>query len=224
MTSPVIETLLPKTTTTSVVLLSGGLDSAVALTVARQQGSVKLALTVNYGQRAFANELTAAKGLAAWANVPHQVIDLPWLANLLPTGMQAAGASHHDLPTTGADGLSAVWVPNRNGVLLNIAAAFAEQLGANTVVFGANADEGQAFADNTPAYRQACTAALAYSTQNHVQVWAPLEQMSKRDIWVKGQALNVPLHTTWSCYEAAPTPCGVCMSCQHRATTVSHNV
>jgi 7-cyano-7-deazaguanine synthase len=193
----------------AVMLLSGGLDSAVALGVIRQTHTVVLAITANYGQRNFTHEWTAASALARWAGVTHQRVDLPWLAALLPLGMQV------DLKTDRTT-LDSVWVPNRNGVLLNIAAAYAEKCGAGHIVFGANADEGAAFADNTPAYRQAMTAALQWSTQNQVTVLAPLETLSKPAIWQRGLALGVPLQVTWSCYDNGDTPCGVCMSCQHR--------
>ena len=194
----------------AVVLLSGGLDSAVALGLVKQSHQVVLALTINYGQRNWQQEWQAASILAQWAGVPHHQVDLPWLVNLLPTGMRA------DLETA-KDTLEAVWVPNRNGVMLNVAAAFAEKLAAQTVVFGANADEGQAFPDNTPGYRQAVSEALMFSTQNQVKVLAPVEAMTKAEIWQAGLSLNIPLHATWSCYDNGAEPCGICLSCQHRA-------
>jgi 7-cyano-7-deazaguanine synthase len=200
----------PNTHHKAVVLLSGGLDSAVALGLIQQTHQVVLAVTVNYGQRNWPQEWQAAQTLAHWAGVKHLAVDLPWLAALLPTGMQTHVNNHS------RDTLEAVWVPNRNGILLNMAAAFAEHYAAQTVVFGANADEGAAFPDNTPDYRQAVNAALRFSTRNHVKVLAPVETLTKAQIWQTGLQLGIPLHATWSCYDNGAEPCGVCLSCQHR--------
>ncbi len=193
----------------SVVLLSGGLDSLLGLWLAKQQGSVALALTINYGQRALPNELAATKTIAKWAAVPHQIIELSWLTQWLPAGMDAA----QDAPSQSET--ADVWVPNRNGVLLNVAAAAAEALGASHVVFGANLDEAAGFSDNTQDYVDYTNTALRCSTQTNVQVWAPVAGKTKAEMVQLALDNNLPLKNIWSCYNAGQQHCGVCLSCQH---------
>jgi 7-cyano-7-deazaguanine synthase len=194
----------------AVVLLSGGLDSTLALAETLQTHAVPLALTFDYGQRAAEPEKAASAQLAAHFGVPHQVVPLPWLAQLLPNALHPERQAGEE-----EQGTRRVWVPNRNGVFLNIAAAFAEKLGAEAVVFGANADEAEGFPDNTEAYRDALTQAFRYSTLNQVRVLTPVGHLSKAQILARGLALGVPLHLIWSCYEAgnAQAHCGVCPSC-----------
>jgi 7-cyano-7-deazaguanine synthase len=108
---------------------------------------------------------------------------------------------------------AAVWVPNRNGVFINIAAAFAESLGCEAVVCGFNAEEGQTFPDNTAEYAQAATAALAYSTLSQVRVWSPTQDLTKVEIVALARRIGAPLQHVWSCYEPGPEPCGECESC-----------
>ncbi len=193
----------------SVVLLSGGLDSLLGLWLAKQQGQVVLAVLANYGQRAFKKECSAAQHIADWAEVPLQIIALPWLSQWLPVGMVADNESPKQAAT--AD----VWVPNRNGVLLNVAAAAAEAMGASHVVFGANLDEAAGFSDNTQQFVDDTNAALQLSTQTGVQVWAPVAGMTKADMVALALENNLPLQHIWSCYNAGAQHCGVCLSCQH---------
>jgi len=226
------KTLSPQSTTAitsplppvgeAVVLLSGGLDSVVALAEAVAAGGVCLALTFNYGQRAFAMEVKAAEAICAHYGVPHQVVPLPWLETLLPVALslKKSPGIRPNLPTPNYDaatvpeGTKQVWVPNRNGVFLNIAAAFAEAYGAKKVVFGANADEAQGFPDNTQAYRERIDETFQYSTLNKINVWTPVGELTKAAIVARGIALGVPLEKVWSCYESGPIHCGVCASCQ----------
>ncbi|MFN8614985.1 MAG: 7-cyano-7-deazaguanine synthase QueC [Vampirovibrionales bacterium] len=200
---------------TAVVLLSGGLDSTVALAKTLEQMPVKLALFAHYGQRALAPEHKASTAIAAHYNVPYQVIDLPWLSACLPSALDATQPPHtwkapHEPMTT----TQRVWVPNRNGVLLNAAAAYAEALGATHIVFGANATEGETFPDNSLGFIKALNQSLAYSTLSQVQVLAPVATLTKAHMVNYAHKNNVPLHLIWSCYEAGPTPCGQCPSCQ----------
>jgi 7-cyano-7-deazaguanine synthase len=199
--------------TGAVVLLSGGLDSTVALasTLVNDPKGVVQVLLMDYGQRSFPKELEASRQIAEHYGLPHQVIRLDWLRSTLPEGMQPEGASHHQ----GNLGLKSVWVPNRNGTILNIAAGVAESLGVNRVVFGANREEAEAgFPDNTTEYWQRLNAALALSTLNQVQVIAPVSDLYKAEIVKRGLELKAPLEKIWSCYEAGEKHCGHCASCQ----------
>lgn len=170
----------------------------------------------NYGQRAVAREQRAVEALTQHYGIALTTLTLDWLAQLLPVGLapshQAGSVSNQQaggLPT------QAVWVPNRNGVLLNIAASLAEAYGGDAVWFGANLDEANAgFPDNSEAFRQRITESLAYSTLTHVKVEAPLAQLTKADTVALAHKLGLPFAHVWSCYEADALPCGLCASCQ----------
>ena len=213
-----------------VVLLSGGLDSTVALAEILTRRSISLVLTFDYGQRAVRPEIAAAKAIAHHYKLEHRVITLPWLADLLPHAMRSSPSlsipEMMGLEVSPAEAtlwsaldqealydVNRVWVPNRNGVFLNIAAAFAESTGSQCIVFGANAEEGESFPDNTPAFRDALTTSLSYSTLNGVTVETPVAHLHKRDIVALGHSLDVPFHLIWSCYEGMDTPCNACPSC-----------
>jgi 7-cyano-7-deazaguanine synthase len=204
----------------AVVLLSGGLDSTVALADVLTRQSVACVLTFDYGQRAAAQELKATRAIARHYGLTHHIIPLPWLSDLLPKALtpkrvlEDQGVSQAP-PATEAElfDVNRVWVPNRNGLFLNIAACYAEALKADTIVFGANAEEGVDFPDNTEAFRQKMTEVFAFSTLNGVQVEAPLVHLSKTQIIDRGLALKVPFEWLWSCYEDAETQCGQCPSC-----------
>ncbi len=205
----------------SVVLLSGGLDSTVNLAYALTEGSVKLALTVNYGQLAAQQEIEAASRLAKHYGIAHQIIELPWLQQitntalvsqeqLLPEPSEAALDQYEQARQTAA----AVWVPNRNGLFVNIAACFAETLDCRQVVTGFNREEAATFPDNTPEFTQAVTAAMKYSTANQVAVVSYTARLDKKEIVALGQRLGVPWELVWSCYRGGEAMCGKCESCQ----------
>jgi 7-cyano-7-deazaguanine synthase len=204
----------------SVVLLSGGLDSAVCLGYAVRDGQVVLALTFDYGQLAARREIEAAAALAAHYGVAHQVVALPFLPAITTTGL----VTGEDIPEPEVARLddqeeamaraARVWVPNRNGIFLNIAAAFAEHLGAAAVVAGFNREEAAAFPDNSAAFVAAATEALRYSTRGRVRVVSYTQQLTKVEIVELGRRLGVPLELVWSCYRGGETMCGRCESCQ----------
>ncbi|MBM3475619.1 MAG: 7-cyano-7-deazaguanine synthase QueC [Armatimonadetes bacterium] len=200
-------------------LLSGGLDSVVATTVAAREGSVELALTFDYGQRAASAEIAAAQAVCRELGLAHRVIELPWLAEVTTTALVNRNCALPepdalDDPGETQASAAAVWVPNRNGVFINTAAAFAESLGCEAIVCGFNVEEAQTFPDNTAAYVQAASEALAYSTLAKVRVWSPTQDLTKTEIVTLGRRIGAPLAHIWSCYEPGPEPCGRCESCR----------
>lgn len=208
----------------SVVLLSSGLDSTINLYEARLHSDVVLALTFDYGQRAAIREIERATQIAEHAKVPHKVISLPWFkdftttslvnqANEIPVAEQVAIA---DLEVSRSSA-KAVWVPNRNGILLNVAAGFAEGLGADWIIPGFNAEEAATFPDNSEAYLRAATEAFRFSTANAVGVKCFTTAMDKTAIARRGRELGVPFELIWPCYFASTAPCGQCESCQRFA-------
>jgi 7-cyano-7-deazaguanine synthase len=204
-----------------VALLSGGLDSLVAATLARESHTLALALTCDYGQRAAAREIVAATAQSSWLGCAHQVVELPWLGRL---GGNALTDPSRELPSPEAQELDcpevaeasarAVWVPNRNGVLVNAAAAFAESLGAEAVLCGFNAEEAATFPDNSRAFMQVAEAFWRYSTAEGLRLLSPTAEMNKAEIVRWGRDLAVPLELVWSCYRGEVRQCWDCESCQ----------
>lgn len=205
----------------AVILLSGGLDSTIALADTLTRKPVACVLTFDYGQRAAPKERAASRAIATHYKLKHQEVALPWLSHLLPNAMTPVHAmsgserKKADRPLTEEEwfDVNRVWVPNRNGVFLNIAASFAEAMGASTVVFGANAEEGVSFPDNTTAFRDKLNESLSYSTLTGVKVETPVGGMTKIDIVQRGLELDVPFHLLWSCYQSLDEQCGECSSC-----------
>lgn len=205
------------------------MDSTANVFEAVLTGSVRLALTVDYGQRAARAEIEAASKIAHELDVQHEVIQIPWLGRLGGSVLTGAGPIPEfqeerldDRVSTEASA-KAVWVPNRNGVLLNIAAAYAERLAADRVIVGFNREEAATFPDNSEAYLNAATGALAYSTANRVQISCFTTHLDKTEIICRIGTLErehgrpFPWKHVWSCYQAGPIPCGVCESCQRLA-------
>lgn len=207
----------------SVALLSGGLDSVVATTAACRGGGlpgVSLALTFDYGQRSAERELAAARAVAGELGLEWKAVGLPWLAELVPPALAREMApppetdeAALDEPEEARRRARTVWVPNRNGVFLNIAASFAEKLGAGSVVVGFNREEAASFPDNSREFMERATAALEISTLSRVRVVSPTAGLSKAEIVKLGIELGAPLAHVWSCYEGGEMMCGRCESC-----------
>lgn len=204
-----------------VVLLSGGLDSTVNAFEAKKHGhEIAMALTFNYGQRAAEKEIEHSAKIANYLNVPHKVLDLPWFKDFnrssllieseaVPTGKDV---KIDDLEQSTQTAKS-VWVPNRNGIFLNIAAAFAESIDASAVIPGFNAEEAATFPDNSKEFLEAATKSLWYSTANHVTVGCYTAHLKKPDMVRLGQGLKIPWELIWPCYFAGDMWCGECESC-----------
>jgi 7-cyano-7-deazaguanine synthase len=182
---------------------------------------VVLALTFNYGQRAAQQEIAHSAKLAAYMGVPHKVMDVTWFKDfnkssllvedqVVPTGKDV----EIDNLEKSAESAKSVWVPNRNGIFINIAAAYAEALGADAVIPGFNAEEAATFPDNSKEFLEQATKSLFYSTANHVKVGCYTAHLKKPDIVRLGQGLKVPWELVWPCYFAGEKWCGECESCQ----------
>ncbi|AEA46964.1 7-cyano-7-deazaguanine synthase QueC [Archaeoglobus veneficus] len=199
-----------------VAVLSGGMDSGVAMAKALQEGSIELALTFDYGQMAAKKEIEYAGKLCKYYGVAHKVIELPWLANLSSglTEGRIPEVSEEILEAVAEETAKAVWVPNRNMVFISIAAAFAESMGCNAVVVGFNGEEAQTFPDNSEEFVKAMNDALRIV--NGVSVYAPLIKLDKTEIVKLGMSMNFPFELTWSCYYSYDEPCGKCESCVRR--------
>jgi 7-cyano-7-deazaguanine synthase len=205
----------------ALVLLSGGLDSAYNLWQAPRDYQVVRALTFDYGQRAAAAEIKSAQKLCARLKIEHQVIALPWFKDFTQTSLvnhqqevPVGRSVSIDELTASEQTAKAVWVPNRNGVFLNIAAAYAEGLGAEVVLAGFNAEEAVTFPDNSVAYLDALNNAFRFSTANHVRVQSYCANLNKTQIVAEARHIGLPLDMVWPCYFSGDEWCGQCESCQ----------
>ena len=206
----------------AVVLLSGGLDSYTAAAIARSQGFTLFALTVHYGQ-IHAQELDAARRVAAALGVErHQELSVD-LAALGGSALTGAAPVPKDRALT-EEGVPSTYVPARNTVLLSLALAWAEVLGAETLVTGINALDYSGYPDCRPEYVAAFERLAALATKAGVEggrfrVHAPLLDMTKADIVRRGHALGLDYGLTHSCYDPTPAgrPCRRCDSCRLRA-------
>ena len=213
--------MVPMTSPPAVVLLSGGLDSATTLAIARRDGFACHALTFDYGQRHRA-ELDAARRVAsALGVVRHEtlVIDLRRFGGsaltddiAVPRG-RAPGEIAHGIPVT--------YVPARNTIFLSFALAWAETLAAADIFIGVNALDYSGYPDCRPEYLEAFQRMADLATKAGVEgrqrltVHAPLLTLSKAEIARTAAELGVPLALTWSCYEPQPdgAACGGCDAC-----------
>jgi len=214
----------------AVALLSSGLDSSVALNMAQTRGiEVVLALTLDYGQRAVREEIKHARRLADHFKVPHQTLALPWFkemtSGLLSSVAGLPQPTLQDLSSADYSSASAkaVWVPNRNGVFIEIAAGIAESRGADAVIVGFNREEAATFPDNTEDYMESLSRALAFSTANHVEVISPTSSFLKREIVKWAAKHNFPFELLWSCYESGTQMCGRCESCMRLKRALKEN-
>jgi 7-cyano-7-deazaguanine synthase len=206
----------------AVVLLSGGLDSYTAAAIARSQGFTLFALTVHYGQ-IHARELDAARRVAAALRVErHQELSVE-LAALGGSALTGTAAVPKDR-ALGEEGIPSTYVPARNTVLLSLALAWAEVLGAGDLVIGVNALDYSGYPDCRPEYIAAFERLAALATRAGVEgarfrIQAPLLDMTKADIVRRGQALGLDYGLTHSCYDPLPDgrPCRRCDSCRLRA-------
>lgn len=206
----------------AVVLLSGGLDSATAAALARREGWTVYALTVRYGQ-VHAVELEAARRVAAAIGaVRHIELDVN-LAAFGGSSLVGAGAIPKDRPLT-EPGVPSTYVPARNTVLLSLALAWAEVVGATRIVIGVNAIDYSGYPDCRPEYLSAFEYLATLATRvgvdgGQLRIWAPLQSLTKAGIIRLGQELGLDYGLTTSCYDpdAEGRPCGRCDSCRIRA-------
>jgi 7-cyano-7-deazaguanine synthase len=204
----------------AVVLLSGGLDSATALSVAVKRGFECYALSVHYGQRHSA-ELDAAKNIAeALGAREHRVMGVD-LAGIGGSALTDASVAVPESPTAG---IPITYVPGRNTLLLSLALGWAEVLGAGDIFIGVNAVDYSGYPDCRPEFIDSFESLAKLATKAGVEggrlkVQAPLVRLSKPDIIRTGQALGVDFAMTVSCYQAddAGRACGKCDSCRIRA-------
>lgn len=194
----------------SVVLLSGGIDSTLALAKAVETQDEVWTLTVDYGQR-HNREIRAAHEIARYYGVPNSVASI--------TGAVFAGSAltdDIDVPEEHAEAPDETFVPGRNTVLVSLAASYAESLGGGCVVIGANADDADGYPDCRRKFLESFRDTISVGTNGRVWLHAPLLSMTKADIVRECRLLGVPIDLTWSCYRGEERPCQRCGACKSR--------
>jgi 7-cyano-7-deazaguanine synthase len=200
---------------TSLVVLSGGLDSTVCMAVAAKAGPV-VALTFDYGQRHW-HEIDHAAGVAGFYEADHVVVRL----DLTGWGGSALTDASVDVPPVGSPGIPATYVPARNLIFLSVAMGVAEARDLDDVYLGVNALDYSGYPDCRPefveSFQRTAELALKRGVEGRpVRVQTPLISLSKADIVRLGMELGAPLYLTWSCYQGGTVPCGACDSCALR--------
>ena len=211
-------------TNKSIILLSGGLDSLVSLGVSKEEYNIDLALTFDYGQNPVKYEIEASRKISEHYGIEHRVIELPFLKEITKNAFVGGGTNNlptEDLGTK--ESAEAVWIPNRNGLFLNIAASFADAQNYTHIIFGANKTEGKTFSDNTKEFVSGINEEFKYSTLKGVQVVAPLIDYDKIEIVKTAIENNIPLELVYSCYSDGEKNCGVCESCRHLKSALEAN-
>jgi len=204
----------------AVLLLSGGLDSAANFLLGKNQFEIKVALTVDYGQRSAAQEIQSSRNLASHFQCEHVVFNCRNFSELLSKKGALLSGDPIPHPQNLEDLLSAkktaaqVWVPNRNGFLISLGAALAESRGLEAVAVGFNAEEAVTFPDNSFEYLRVMNHSLEFSTSNKVKLMSATVEFTKSQIVKALERVEFPFNKLWSCYENQKKQCGKCESCQ----------
>ena len=195
----------------AVVLLSGGLDSATVLYLAKARGYLCRCLIFDYGQL-HKKEIQQAVKIAKTAGCAYKIlkIDFPWKGSaLLDRKIKIPEKLSKSIPAT--------YVPSRNIIFLSFATSYAETIGAQAIFIGAHAQDYSGYPDCRPEFFKAFSKMVSVGTYGGFSIKAPLLRKNKSQIILMGQKLGVPFKLTWSCYRGAKTPCAKCDSCYYRA-------
>jgi 7-cyano-7-deazaguanine synthase len=203
---------------TSIVLVSGGLDSCVTAAVAHQQRYEMAFLHVNYGQRTESRELKAFKDIANHFKVSKQfVADIRYLKAIGGSSLvdRKMTIEKHQLTSKT---IPSTYVPFRNTHLLAIATSWAETIQARTIFIGAVEEDSSGYPDCRSDFFSTFNQLIEKGTRPETQITikTPIIKLRKKDIIIKALKLKAPLHLTWSCYERSRKACGVCDSCMLR--------
>lgn len=205
----------------AISVFSGGLDCTVATCVYDNDYEIH-AITFNYGQKAFAQELKASRKICEKMGWTHEVIDLPWLSDIsnssLNTDDDIPEVSENDLDDLDKSSETAnnVWVPARNTVFTSIALSYAESIGAEIIIVGWNNEEGLTFPDNSEEFLNEFNELIKVGSPDKIRIEAPAINLNKEELVELGVKVGAPMKLSYSCYKGEDEPCGVCESCVRR--------
>lgn len=198
----------------AVVTLSGGLDSATLLYWSAKRYDVS-ALTFDYGSKHNERELAAAREIAHMLGIRHTVIRLPFVNELFKSDLLRSGGKIPEGHYEDSSMRSTV-VPFRNGIMLSIAAGFAESVETKTVLYAAHAGDHAVYPDCRPDFLKAMAEAARAGTYLNVEIKDPFIGLHKKDVVILGNELGVPFDLTYSCYKGGELHCGKCGTCVER--------
>jgi 7-cyano-7-deazaguanine synthase len=198
-----------------VVLLSGGLDSVTALHAARREHEVIATLSFHYGAKHHAKELPMAAWHSQQMGVPHVIVPLDFIAHEFRSDLLQSGGVIPDGHYEEASMKSTV-VPFRNGIMLAIAAGFAESRDAEGIVIAVHAGDHAIYPDCRETFLTPMARAIAEGTYAQIALLRPFVAMNKSDIVRRGAAWGVDFAHTWSCYKGEELHCGSCGTCVER--------
>ncbi len=197
----------------SVIVLSGGMDSVTMLY--EYQDRIAFALSFDYGSNHNARELAFAHLHCERLGIPQRVVNLRFImenfhSSLLSGAADIPSGSYND------ENMRSTVVPFRNGIMLSVAAGFAEDMGLKYIMLANHAGDHSIYPDCSPAFVDAMSDATKAGTYNHVEVFAPYTNLSKTDIAKHGKVLGIDYSETWSCYRGGEHHCGTCGTCVER--------
>ncbi len=201
----------------AICIISGGMDSALSMAIAKNLGYEIVGVHFNYGQRTQTKELFCFRKLTAdLGTIKNYEIDLDFFSQI---GASALTDKSIAVPTGGVEeGVPITYVPFRNGIFLSIATAIGEKHQAQALYIGVVEEDSSGYPDCRESYIQAMEKAIDLGTRDEtkLKIKMPLVALKKREIIQKSIELSVPLEHTWSCYQSEDKACGVCDSCRLR--------
>ena len=198
-----------------VVLVSGGMDSVAALYHAAREHEVVGAVSFDYGSKHNHREIPFARHHAGLLGVPHQVITLGFVNELFASDLLKSGGEVPDGHYEESN-MKATVVPFRNGIMLSIAAGFAESREAEGLVIAAHSGDHAIYPDCREEFMAPMAEAIRQGTYVGIQVLRPFIAIRKEDIAARGHELGVDFSQTWSCYKGGEIHCGKCGTCVER--------
>lgn len=198
-----------------VVLVSGGMDSVTALYQANRDHEVVAGLSFDYGSKHNHREIPFAELHCRKLGVKHEVVSLGFMNDLFKSDLLQSGGEipegHYE-----AENMKQTVVPFRNGIMLSIAAGFAESIGADGLVIAAHSGDHAIYADCREEFMRPMAEAIAQGTDVDLEVLRPFIDIRKEDIAVVGSELGIDFTETWSCYKGGDIHCGKCGTCVER--------
>lgn len=198
-----------------VLVLSGGMDSAVLLYHLLDAGHTLKTLSVNYGQR-HVREIESAAALSERVGVEHRIADLRSINPLL--GSNSLSSAEIEVPEGhyAEESMKQTVVPNRNMIMLSVAVGWALALQFDAVAYGAHSGDHAIYPDCREEFAQALDQAVGLCDWQGMQLMRPFVELDKGAIAQRGDALGVPFELTWTCYKGGAVHCGKCGACQER--------
>jgi len=200
----------------SLIVLSGGMDSTVALASSISDGIGDIeTITFNYGSKHNDMENKSAKIISDYYGVKNTLVKLDFIAESFKSDLLKTGG---EIPEGhyAAESMKSTVVPFRNGIMLAIAAGFAESIGAKRIVLGNHAGDHSIYPDCRPNFSASMSDAIRFGTCDEIELITPFVNKTKTDICMIGQSLEVPFHLTYSCYNGRDRHCGKCGTCFER--------